>query len=164
MNLEIVNNNIEITSDLIDSYIANTQNSKLELFLDINCCNNIKQIPINITISDDPVIARNIESVLMSNKIIISTEELKDGIYNFTLIQTFNNGDIKTETACIFLDKQTKCKVGKFAAKSEDNFEVQFLYQALQYLFDCSDCYCDKACIIFNKLTKILTNDDCKCS
>lgn len=130
----------------------------------INCCPDNTPVNIVLSVTDDPVIARTIDANIMGSQLIIDNTNLKDGVYNFTLTHTFTNGDVQTDTGCTFLDKETKCKVAEYASLKEDNFEVQALYQALNYILDCSNCACSDACNIFSKLIKLLINDDCKCS
>lgn len=85
-------------------------------------------------------------------------EKLCDGIYYFELEMTYtieSTTTTVTETACVFINCNTKCKVvdyyaGTSSAASKRN--VMDLYSVLLLGMDCDTCSCEAMCTIYNDL------------
>lgn len=81
---------------------------------------------------------------------------ITSGIYNFT-ITTETETQVITDTYCLFVDLDLKCKIAKLTdlEKLEDAI---LLYEALLVIHECMDCECENACILFQELYEILSS------
>lgn len=89
---------------------------------------------------------------------LFSTTNLTDGVYDFVL--TITSGQTETkEYYCLFVDKETKCKVAE-CVKDTQKIELQLDYYILSRASTCS-CKCDDMETIYNRLINGLNNCSC---
>lgn len=116
-------------------------------------------------------------SFLTSNNIYITSgmfseinpKKLQDGIYTFTIMYTYINGEKRTEEACFFFDNEIKCKLtsilSNIADKKEDT-DLHLIHYALVNGNGCN-CYCAEMCKLFEYLWNQIQNHqisvDCGC-
>lgn len=97
-----------------------------------------------------------------------------DGIYNFSLVVTYTLGETETlysatDTSCVFIDCETKCKVMDNYALVK-NPKILYFYYALVNSADCDVCNCTNMCSLYTEIKMLLNDnsstpsDDCGCS
>ena len=102
----------------------------------------------------------------LSPEIVYGTTQEKfcDGVYYFELVTVYNvieDLEIRqytiTESACMFLDCDLKCKVIDAYNETKDA-NILLLYDVLKYSIDCDSCNCTTACDFYTEL-KCLINE-----
>lgn len=103
------------------------------------------------------------------NPTIISdtTTKFGDGVYTVNITFTKNNNSTLTDSSCIFIDCETKCKVAEKVDTVTTDTNLHLLYYALTSASNCG-CQCDKMCKLYEELllelgTNSLTSN-CGCS
>lgn len=103
------------------------------------------------------------------NPTIISDTTLKfgDGVYTVKITFTKNNNSTFTDTSCIFIDCETRCKVAEKLNTVTTDTNLHLLYYALTSASNCG-CQCDNMCKLYEELllelgTNSLTSN-CGCN
>lgn len=97
-----------------------------------------------------------------------------DGVYNFTLVVTYTQFEEEalfstSDTACVFIDCDTKCKVMDNYVSTK-NAKIIHYYYALVNSADCDVCNCTDMCSLYTEIKTLLNDntstasDDCGCS
>lgn len=89
---------------------------------------------------------------------IVSNPE--DGVYQFILEITYDDGDVVREKSCYFVDQSFKCKVVD-SVYATNNDKAALYYYLLKNSSPCTAC--DKLKELFN-IANNLVNDDCGCN
>jgi len=110
----------------------------------------------------------NGESIYINPTIITdTTTKFEDGIYTVKVTFTKNNNSTFTDTSCIFIDCETKCKVAEKLKIVTTDINLHLIHYALSSANNCG-CQCDSMCKLYEELLleldiNILTSN-CGCN
>lgn len=82
------------------------------------------------------------------------TEKLPDGVYTVTLTGVYADSIQITETACMYIDCETKCRV-----LESQCLEAMMYHYTLNQSYTCN-CNCDKLFTMWEALQHILSKDN----
>jgi len=146
---------IFISGGLINDYLPSYLTWDMELFIRPNCCCDQET---TLSIWEGGVISSYFASsqsgwriTLTPSDLGITEDDFYNGVYHFKLTASAANGDFESESTCALVDCDLKCQVEAKMYDDNDSKALN-LYQALQWVSECSDCECGKACAILNDL------------
>lgn len=138
---------------LSSPYLDDTSNiDELQLTSKINCCST--QYISEILVGDVAAGAFTIDGLDFYN-----VDNLADGIYSFSLKITYDDGSVRIERGCLFVDNTTSCAVAEYVQENR-NLEIQMDLFILKQAGTCG-CECDTFCDILERLWKDLGLIDC---
>lgn len=161
------NDQMFITSDLIESFIDGLPSPGYTLFLKVlyngTQVLNLELTSLNLDIAND-------RYVLIPSVLFEDAEIFPDGIYMLTLTEGDNN---TSENNCVAILNDLTCRIIAKVASLLENKETNeaanlaLFLEILKGSNTCADCNCADALLIYNYLLNILNTDtiinDCGC-
>jgi len=140
---------------LLDDFIATPANyEKLEVVIIVNCSSTstTKEYTslVPITGTGDVVTIAGIEYI---NPSFLSVTTFTDGIYTIQVKSTDLSSVTTTDTGCLLVDCNKKCKI----AVTDTNSMLYYYW--IDKIQDCT-CDCTKLCTLYNLITE---EDECNC-
>jgi hypothetical protein len=139
---------IYATSDLIDEFVDAFPTPSFKLILRQDCCCNGSFVSTEIA-------PDQIETTTGINKLPLS---LATGLHNLQLVKETTTSNT-TESLCFFNECGLECKIVELVA--EGNHDAWKFFEALRLVNVCDSCTCEKACVIWQELSKILNQPIC---
>jgi len=136
------------TSALIDDFVNAFPTPSFKLILQQDCCCSGSFVSTEIQPTD-------IETTTGTNKLPLT---LAAGLHNLKLVKETTTS-LTTEALCFFNECGLECKIVELVA--EGNHEAWKFFEALRLVNVCDSCTCDKACVIWQELSKILNQPVC---
>ncbi len=162
--------NLTIKSELLDISEGKVI-TEIVLKSKLNC--SLTQSSVTLTSLKDTIVVDTLIIPATSFYNDVTKTVYCDGVYNFELSVTYQNGETDVlykgiETKCVFVDCLTKCKVTQ-KYESSQNRNIIYYYFALITSNDCDNCTCTDLCSIYNELKLLLndtntTSEGCGCS
>lgn len=135
-----------ITSDLITEFINDNPNQDFTLTLEQTCCCGTDTVSTEITID-----ALDIQNYRLPTL-------FPSGLHNIKLIKETTTSRT-VESLCFFNECGIQCKIVELVANG--NHTAWEYFEALRLVNICDSCTCDKACVIWQELSKILNQEPC---
>lgn len=137
-----------ITSDLIDEFVDAFPSPSFTLSLQTSCSCNQGTTTVELEPADIYVLTA-------PNRYVIS---LPVGLHQLKLIKV--DGTERTEESlCYFNQCGIECDIVDLVA--EGNHDAWEYFEALRLVNECDTCSCNKACVIWEELSKILNRSVC---
>ncbi len=148
-----------------------------------NIASIVLRTKLNCSSTQTSVVLTSLEDDIVEDTLVIpatayyndaSKTTYCDGVYNFSLAVTYTEFEDEaifqaTDTACVFIDCDTKCKVMDHYTLTR-NTKIIHYYYALVNSADCDVCNCTDMCSLYTEIKTLLndnsstTSDDCGCS
>lgn len=142
-------NNITLTSPYLEDV---SDIDSLSLVAKINCCNTEYTMDLDTDdVADSAIVVDGAE--------LFSVTDLADGIYSFEMVITYDDGGVRREQGCMFVDNTTSCKVAEAVERTID-LELEMDLFMLTHASGCG-CECTSFCAILERVWKKLGLIDC---
>jgi len=145
---------ITITGTIITDFISQYLTSNVEVMIRPNCCCDQDSeffIWAEGAFSNSYNQSARTFTVTPEDMGLEANTEFPNGVLHVLMTGTSANGDYSTEKACHLLDCDLKCAVQDKMYQDKNSIAMS-LFNALQWVEDCADCECQKACAILDSL------------
>lgn len=165
-NYNSVDNQIQITSDVITDIVNGVPGFTMDITVSVN---GGTAVLFQDIISVDLDVPNNRFEIIPAN---LAVDVFENGIYTIKLTKTLTNGSKTHESYCLFINIDFTCKVvdniASLVGNDDSIIYVLGLFNLLKNIDQCEECNCTNALTLWNEINyrlglKTKTND-CGCN